>query len=159
MAVEFKDNVTHGKGFIQVAYAPNNRQIRKITGTNGVFRDTLERKRYAFTAFRRFGRNSFPPLKGRFRFTGLLPLKAVSIVLWNISGGKVMRTLYHGNKPACILSLLLSIYIICGLFVLQACFASMPGANASLQRKIQRILNQIKAIVQVPVYMLGTVCQ
>ncbi len=43
LSVEFNNNVPLGESFIQVAYAVEDRPIRTITGTNGVFKDTLER--------------------------------------------------------------------------------------------------------------------
>ncbi|NLW03255.1 MAG: hypothetical protein GX027_08335 [Clostridiaceae bacterium] len=43
LALEFNNNAPLGKGFIQVAYAVKDRPIRTITGSKGVFRDTLER--------------------------------------------------------------------------------------------------------------------
>jgi len=43
LVLEFRNNVLPGKGFIQVAYAVKDRPVRTITGSEGVFRDTLER--------------------------------------------------------------------------------------------------------------------
>lgn len=41
--VEFNNNVPQGESYIQIAYAVNDRPVRTLTGTGGVFRDTLER--------------------------------------------------------------------------------------------------------------------
>ena len=43
LSVEFRNNVPLGEDFIQVAYAVEDRPVRTITGSDGVFKDTLER--------------------------------------------------------------------------------------------------------------------
>ena len=43
VSLTFDEGIPQGEGFVQVAYAPQDREAREISGNNGVFTDVLER--------------------------------------------------------------------------------------------------------------------